>query len=132
MDAVLTKPVDARQLASLVQSIAQAEPSLLEAVGGSVRLLERVGVAFAKQNPAALEEIREAINTQDGEKLYQSAHKLKGAASNFTGDPAVGAALEMEHAARGGDFARARELYEELERALRDLERRIESAVASR
>jgi signal transduction histidine kinase/CheY-like chemotaxis protein len=132
MDQVLTKPVDARQLATVVHALTRRSPEILEAVGGNVHLLERVGAAFAKQNPAALGEIREAIDTRDGEKLYQSAHKLKGAASNFAGDPAVSAAVEMEAAARGGDFTRAGELYEELERALRDLERRIESAVASR
>ena len=67
--------------------------------------------------------------SMQGEALYQRAHKMKGAVSNFPGDPSLDLSQMLETAAREGDFARASTLLYRLEPAVRALERRI-SAVA--
>lgn len=128
MDAVLTKPIDLRQLEDTLRSLTGAEP-IVNAVGGNTKLLARVSDAFAQQTPVLLTQIREAIEAADGEALYQRAHKMKGAVSNFAGDPSLDLSQMLETAARDGDFARASTLLHRLEPAVRALERRI-SAVA--
>lgn len=124
MDAVLTKPIDLRQLEEVLRSLTGAEP-IVNAVGGNLALLARVSDAFARQTPALLTRIREAIETADGEALMQSAHKMKGAVSNFEGDPSLDLSLMLETAARDGDFSRAVILLQRLEPAVYALERRI-------
>ena len=129
MDAVLTKPIDLKQLEDTVRSLTGAEP-IVNAVGGNLQLLARVSDAFTRQTPTLLTQIREAIEAADGEALYQGAHKMKGAVSNFEGDPSLDLSLMLETAAREGDFSRATTLLRRLEPAVRALERRI-SAIAS-
>ena len=129
MDAVLTKPIDLKQLEDVVRALTGAEP-IVNAVGGNLQLLARVSDAFSRQTPSLLAQIHEAIDKADGEALYQGAHKMKGAVSNFEGDPSLDLSLMLETAARDGDFARASTLLGRLEPAVRALERRI-SAVAS-
>lgn len=129
MDAVMTKPIDLKQLEEVVRSLTGAEP-IVNAVGGNLQLLARVSDAFTRQTPALLAQIRDSIAKADREALYQGAHKMKGAVSNFEGDPSLDLSLMLETAARDGDFARASTLVGRLEPAVRALERRI-SAVAS-
>ena len=128
MDAVLTKPIDLKQLEEVIRTLTGAEP-IVNAVGGNLKLLARVSDAFSKQTPALLAQIRDAITTKDGEALYQSAHNMKGAVSNFEGDPSLDLSLMLESAGRDHDFARAEVLLGRLEPAVNALERRI-AAVA--
>jgi len=128
MDAVLTKPIDLKQLEDIIRSLTGAEP-IVNAVGGNLKLLARVSDAFTKQTPMLLAQIREAIEMSDPEELYQSAHKMKGAVSNFEGDPSFDLSLMIEAAARERDFQRAATLLRRLESAVMALERRISAAV---
>jgi two-component system, sensor histidine kinase and response regulator len=127
MDAVLTKPIDLKQLEETVRHLTGAEP-IVNAVGGNLALLGRVSAAFAKQTPVLLTQIRDAIQMSDSEALFQSAHKMKGAVSNFEGDPSVDLALMLETAARENDFRRAATLLRRLEPAVQALQRRISAA----
>jgi CheY-like chemotaxis protein len=129
MDGVLTKPIDLRQLESVVRSVTGVEP-IVDAVGGNLKLLARVSDAFARQTPMLLAQMRAAIERRDAEALHKSAHTVKGAVSNFDGDPSLDLALMLEAAARAGDFARAANLVARLETALAALERRITAAMA--
>ncbi|HEX9160825.1 MAG TPA: ATP-binding protein [Thermoanaerobaculia bacterium] len=129
MDAVLTKPIDLRKLEEMVRSFTAAEP-IVNAVGGNVKLLERVRTAFAKQTPALLLQIRDAIDKKDSGALYQGAHKIKGAVSNFEGDPSFDLSVLLETAARESDFGRAATLLRRLEPAVNALEQRISAAVS--
>jgi len=129
MNTVMTKPIDAKQLAEVIESVAGETDPIIDAVNGNRRLLARVSDAFAKQTPVLIEALRGAIEQQDGETLFQAAHKLRGSVSNFPGVPAIELALQMERAARDHDFPRAAELMPKLESAVRELERRIESAL---
>jgi CheY-like chemotaxis protein len=128
MDAVLTKPIDLRQLLAVVRGVTGIDP-IVEAVGGNVKLLERVSEAFAKQTPGLLIAMREAIRQRDSEALYRAAHTIKGAVSNFPGDPSFDLSLMVEQAARQSNFERAATLVTRLEAAVAALERRISSAV---
>lgn len=128
MDAVLTKPIDLKQLEDVIRTLTGAEP-IVNAVAGNMKVLARVSDAFAKQTPVLLSQMRDALDRRDPEALFQGAHKMKGAVSNFEGDPSLDLSLMLETAARESDFARAETLLRRLEPAVNALERRI-SAVA--
>jgi len=138
-DAVLTKPATQSTLGAAIREVTgvmmplPAAPgpadAILDAVGGNVRLLARVRDAFALQTPRLLASLRDAIVTSDGEALYQTAHTLKGAISNFDVPEAIAATVQLERAGKAADFTRASELLPELEAAIHDLEERIEAAL---
>jgi len=129
MDAVLTKPIDLRQLETVVRSVTGIEP-IVQAVGGNMKLLARVSDAFAKQTPTLIAAMKQAIAAKDADLLSRTAHTMKGAVINFDGDPSLDLSLMMEAAAREGDFTRAAGLMARLEGALAALERRITAAMA--
>ena len=138
-DAVLTKPATQATLGAIIRDVtgvmmplqAPATPAdaILDAVGGNVRLLARVRDAFAMQTPRLLAAIREAVASHDGEALYQTAHTLKGAISNFDVPDAITATADLERAGKDSDFDRAAKILPELEAAIRKLEERIETAL---
>ena len=109
----------------------QAGPAdaILDAVGGNVRLLARVRDAFATQTPRLLASLHDAITARDGEALFQTAHTLKGAISNFDVPHAIEATARLERAGKAADFTAAEELLPDLESALHQLEERIEAAL---
>ncbi|HKO55865.1 MAG TPA: ATP-binding protein, partial [Thermoanaerobaculia bacterium] len=101
MDEVLTKPLGLKQLAAFLGEPEPPPPSesLLAAVGGNVKLLARVSEAFSKQTPPLVEGMRSAISARDALGLQRHAHTVKGAVSNFAGDPSIALAKELEDAA---------------------------------
>lgn len=131
MDEVLTKPLGLKQLAAFLGEPEPPPPTeaLLAAVGGNIKLLARVSEAFSKQTPPLVEGMRNAINARDAVGLQRHAHTVKGAVSNFAGDPSIALARELEDAARADDFARAASVMPRLEQALRELEHRLSAAV---
>jgi signal transduction histidine kinase/DNA-binding response OmpR family regulator len=131
MDDVLTKPVSQPRLAAILAGrTADVEgDSILEAVGGNVKLLQRVRDAFAAQSPRLLGSMRESIAQRDADALYRSAHTLKGAISNFGFGDALDAAVQIENAGKEGDFERARNAMTRLEDAVRDLQERMAVAL---
>jgi two-component system sensor histidine kinase/response regulator len=138
-DAVVTKPASQTSLGAAIAEVTGAEPpqtrdaspldSILEAVGGNVRLLARVRDAFATQTPRLLASLRAAIEAGDGEALYRSAHTLKGAIGNFDVPDAVEAARQLERAGQSSQFGSAAELLPRVEAAVRDLGERIDAAL---
>ncbi|HEU4521144.1 MAG TPA: ATP-binding protein, partial [Thermoanaerobaculia bacterium] len=131
MDSVLIKPIDLRQLQSVVRAVTGVDP-IVEAVGGNTKLLERVSEAFARQTPELLLTMREAIARGDGDALYMAAHTMKGAVSNFEGDPSYDLSVMVEDAAKQKDFTRATSLMARLEAATAALERKISAALSFR
>ena len=128
MDAVVTKPVDRRRLAEVIRDVTGAE-SIAAVAGGDRDLLARVSDAFSRQTPALLETLRSALERGDSAELARSAHKLKGAVSNFDGDPSFAIAERLESAARASDIEAAQPLLDELAVAVDRLQRRLEEAV---
>ncbi len=117
MDDYLTKPLDPRQLCTLVEAISAGRPPatddllpdisdrVLARVGGDRELLAEISRLFVDDAPRHLEQIRQAIDDGDRESLRRAAHGLKGAASNFDADGVVSAARTLEEIGRSGDFA---------------------------
>ncbi|HEX8172925.1 MAG TPA: ATP-binding protein [Thermoanaerobaculia bacterium] len=118
MNQVLTKPVDATQLAAAIRTATDVESSLLELVGGNAALLDKVRAAFARQTPELLDAMRNAIAREDAAALARHAHKLKGSLSNFPRRSATTLCADLESAARAGDLARAAMLLPQLESAV--------------
>jgi len=81
--------------------------------------------------PRRSRRIRKSIERHDAESLLHAVHKLKGSVSNIPGFPALELAVQLERPAREGDFEHAQALAPLLENAMRDLTRRIESALAA-
>jgi len=59
---------------------------------------------FVDDAPRHLKNIREALDTRNGESLRRAAHGLKGAAANFEADGVVSAARMLEEIGRTGEF----------------------------
>jgi len=133
MDGVLTKPLTQNRLAAVLrgQSPEPEADAIMEAVGGNVKLLARVRDAFTSQSPRLINSMRDAIEQQNSDELYRSAHTLKGAISNFGMGDALDAAIQIERAGRDADFARAATLLPQLETAVRELEERMSTALAA-
>jgi len=137
-DSVLPKPVSQPALAAVLRG-AEApaspppdEPDILSAVGGNMKLLARVREAFVEQTPRLMQGIRDAIAARDAKSIYEKAHTMKGAVSNFGVAGAVQAASEIERAGRESAIDRAAELLPLLEAKVRDLEERLEEALGAR
>jgi two-component system, sensor histidine kinase and response regulator len=133
MDGVLTKPLTQNRLAAVLrgQSPEADGDTILEAVGGNVKLLARVRDAFTSQSPRLMDSMREAIAQRNHDELYRSAHTLKGAISNFGMGEALDAAIQIERAGREADFSRAAALLPSLEVAVHELEDRMSAALAA-
>ncbi len=133
MDGVLTKPLTQNRLAAVLrgQSPEPDGDTVLEAVGGNVKLLARVRDAFATQSPRLIDAMRDAIAQRNADVLYRSAHTLKGAISNFGMGEALDAAIEIERAGKEGNFSQAATLLPRLETSVRDLEERMSAALSA-
>jgi two-component system, sensor histidine kinase and response regulator len=133
MDGVLTKPLTQNRLAAVLrgQSPEPDGDTILEAVGGNVKLLARVRDAFVSQSPRLIDAMRDAIAQRNADVLYRSAHTLKGAISNFGMGEALDAAIQIERAGRDADFPRASTLLPTLEVAVRELEDRMSATLAA-
>ena len=133
MDGVLTKPLTQNRLAAVLrgQSPEPEADTIMEAVGGNLKLLARVRDAFISQSPRLIASMREAIAEGNSDALFRAAHTLKGAISNFGMDDALEAAIQIERAGRDGDFPHAAALLPQLETAVRKLEERMSAALAS-
>jgi len=131
MNDVITKPVTTARLAAVISGAAEPEqPTVLDAVGGNVRLLARVREAYVRQTPRLLAAIREAIDDRNPDAIARNAHTLKGAMSNFTGSEAQTLAAEIEQAGKDGNYVRAADLLPRLEAAAEELGKRIDEALA--
>jgi two-component system, sensor histidine kinase and response regulator len=138
MDAYLSKPVQARQLFEVIESLvptyaplpevtqevtSDAEPSTavfdrqaaLARVEGDRELLQEVVGLFFTEVPELLSTIHQAIARGDGKALEHTAHSLKGTVSSFGAQAAREAALRLERIGRDGDLPRAESACAELE-----------------
>jgi signal transduction histidine kinase/DNA-binding response OmpR family regulator len=117
MDEYLTKPLNSRQLCTLVEHMAtgrepvaldppvpEVSDQVLARVGGDRQLLAEISRLFVDDAPRHLQRIREALEQRDGESLRRAAHGLKGAAANFEADGVVSAARTLEEIGRTAAF----------------------------
>jgi len=135
MDQYVTKPIDQKRLFEVIEGFCTAQPAsespvmnqpdpelcfspdaALNRVDGDRELLREVADLFYEDAPRLLIEVRNAIQRGDGHALERSAHTLKGSVGNFGARTASEAAFTLEQMGRNGDFARATEVFAQLER----------------
>jgi PAS domain S-box-containing protein len=148
MDQYVTKPIDQKRLFEVVEAFCAARPHsessnmnqsnqelsfdpavALKRVDGDRELLKEVANLFFEDTPRLLTEVRNAIQRGDGKALERSAHALKGSVSNFGARTASEAAFSLEQMGRNGDFARANEVFAQLEGQLTLLLPALETAL---
>jgi CheY-like chemotaxis protein len=134
MDAYLAKPVQAAELAGVIDSLVGEEPvkreaareaapafdraSALAQLDGDEALLAEVAELFLSDCPRRLETIRTALAGGDGATLTQAAHALKGAVRYLGATEAAEAAQRLELTATEGNLAAAAETLRALEREI--------------
>ena len=91
---------------------------------GDLKLSHDAAALFINNSPEYIAALRTALTACDTVALHQSAHKLKGAAGNFSLTLLLESARKIEAAAHVGDLEKAAEL-------LPVLEQRFEQAITA-
>jgi HPt (histidine-containing phosphotransfer) domain-containing protein len=104
---------DAEGKESLVKNPSQYEEKLsreliLERLEGSQELLEELIQLFLEEAPQLVAAMREALEKGDMPGLRQSAHSMKGAASNFAAYATANAASQLEDDAKNSNAESAK------------------------
>ncbi len=146
MDHYVTKPIDQKKLFEAIESQAGSRPAsepvampetkqeflfdpgvVLKRVDGDRDLLKEIAGLFFDSTPALLTEIGNAITRGDSNALERASHTLKGSVGNFGVRHAFDLAFALEQMGRNGDFARAREIFEQLQQQVALLGPALES-----
>jgi two-component system, sensor histidine kinase and response regulator len=147
MDAYISKPVQADELAAMVEEVVQLgtlppkkpsapltkavlDPSeALGRLGGDKELLSELIQVFLKDYPRQMAEVRNSTERNDWTGLERAAHSLKGSVGNFGKGRVFDLALELEQCAQNANSERcmkvSRALEEELETLKVELERLV-------
>jgi signal transduction histidine kinase/DNA-binding response OmpR family regulator/CHASE3 domain sensor protein len=100
--------------------------ALLEEAGQNVELLRRMATMFREQAAVLVHEIRTAVEHEDGPKLFDAAHSLKGSIGFWDRGDAFEVARSLEMRGRKGDLSGANEEFVLLERRLAGLTQAID------
>jgi CheY-like chemotaxis protein len=144
-DDYLAKPVAPTTLYERIAaftSVKEAEPAaavfdqaraaaLLARVGGDPLLFRDVIELFLDDCPNQLDAIREAIHDQHADRVYRSAHKLKGSAGNFDAHEVMALLQRLEARARDGDLTTCVSVFVEIEAEAERLMAALAGAVAT-
>jgi two-component system, sensor histidine kinase and response regulator len=144
MDGYVAKPIHAKELFDTIYGLTggsntargdspspSADESLpadgivvwsavLQASDGNRELLLELTQIFLSECPKLLDEGRQAIHCRDAETLRRAAHTLKGSLRHFHATRVAENAERLECMGKSGDFSRAAEAWEELERELHE------------
>ena len=140
MDDYLTKPIRSRDLAVLMakygispESAVQVErqdevfdgEAVLAGLDDDMELLDDLAEILHEEAPTLLADIRGAVKSLDFQRIQETAHKLKGMASNFAAKAIVESAGHLEQMGRENDASHIEEAladllseYERFEKAL--------------
>jgi two-component system, sensor histidine kinase and response regulator len=148
MDHYVTKPIDQKKLFEVVESFSTKRTmtessgttqmnsemsfdpaAVLKRVDGDRELLAEIAGLFFEDTPRLLSEVRNAITCADGKALERSAHTLKGSVGNFGARTAFDAAFNLEQMGRNGDFARADQVFGQLEQQITRLVSALENLI---
>jgi PAS domain S-box-containing protein len=97
------------------------EKALNEFEDDRVVLMEVLN-GFVVNSKGQIETIREALMSQDAERVRKEAHAIKGGAANLRADRLSEIAFELENMGKSGNLERGLETLEKLQRELADLE----------
>jgi HPt (histidine-containing phosphotransfer) domain-containing protein len=140
MDAYISKPIRARQLFDVIESVLDpAAPSesapptpaagsaddapcdwsqVLKELQGDVDVLRHVAEASLEESPRLMRAIRAAFETGDAPALAEATHTLKGSLRYFGGERSVEIAQALEDMARRNDLSRAEDAVVGLEKEI--------------
>jgi CheY-like chemotaxis protein/HPt (histidine-containing phosphotransfer) domain-containing protein len=153
MDGYLAKPLQAKELQTLVESLAktsapvfvatpapragsESQPefdfsSALDRLDNDSELLKRQMRFFLDDAPELLVKVRSAISAQDGKSLRIAAHRLKGLSASYDACEANALAQQLETAGSEGKFDVARPLVDQLGVCIDSLSRAIRAHLLS-
>jgi HPt (histidine-containing phosphotransfer) domain-containing protein len=103
---------------------------LLATVGPHVDMLEELRDTFAEQYPEVLAAIRAAAAARNARLLADKAHLMKNVASMAGGPSSRELSVQIEDAAKAGDFAKAAALSDKLALELAGLQKALAAFVA--
>jgi CheY-like chemotaxis protein len=151
MDSYVSKPFTAQELFDAVEKrffSAQPEKSnpqldledsasvfdrdaALRRMRGRVDSLRKLAMAFLKECPLLMAEIRAAISGNEPQRFQRAAHTLKGAADVFVAKDAVQACWEVECMGKNGQIDQAEAAWKGFERKLQQLSAALQRLVDS-
>jgi len=145
MDGYVSKPIDVAALTHAIDLVAPHGAALgmtppssfsdtisalsqqlaARPVDGDLDTMQIAVSSFLAGAPHSLDAIRAAVQSNNADSLYRSAHRLSGALSNFSED-LTRVALRLETIAKDEDLSHAREAYQELEGMIEQLTPELE------
>jgi CheY-like chemotaxis protein len=151
MDGYLAKPLRARELVALVESMCESEPehrpaaaanstladdndfaAALDRVEGDREILREQMEFFLRDCPTILDDMGNAASGQDSKCLERAAHRIKGLAAGFDALELVDSARQLEEAARDCDFSKVPALCADLAGEAAKLRRTIQAYLRGR
>lgn len=76
----------------------------LRRMGYDQKLFREMIGLFQEDGPRRLNDVHQAYENRDATGVHQAAHTLKGLAANFSAQPAVEAAAQVEQLARANQW----------------------------
>lgn len=92
----------------------------LESMSGKQPFLKRMFTVFVSQEPKRIQEIKDALETQNIEQLRHLAHALKGGAATMGVERVRDCCLLLEKASKANDMKAARTHLTSLESEMRN------------
>ncbi|MBF0496829.1 MAG: response regulator, partial [Deltaproteobacteria bacterium] len=132
MDGYITKPIDPNEAIRYIESLAQEpkkveqteEPlgpnkvfdrnSFMERCVNNMELAIELITGFCDNYSKYIDDIHDAIDSGNHEKLHHSAHFLKGTTSMFSAQRTVELARELELMGKNGQMEKAEEVFDQL------------------
>jgi len=135
MDSYVSKPIKPDALFTAISSfdyqnvyeeVQSTESSIdmskaLERIEDDMELFREVAQLFIEECPNLLQELKQALQSQDMLSLQHTAHTMKGMVANFCAEKAVEASRSLEMAAKAGDIAGSDTAFTILEQALKQM-----------
>jgi len=96
------------------------DSKFLESMAGKTPFLKRMFTVFISQEPKRIQEIKDALKSQDVEQLRHLAHALKGGAATMGVQRVRDCCLALENASREKDLTTAETIIPDLETEMRN------------
>lgn len=95
------------------------DPKFLETMSGKRPFLKRMFTVFIAQEPQRFQQIKDALDSGDAERLRHLAHALKGGAATMGVERVRDCCLQLENASKSNDIETAGKLLPVLETEMR-------------
>jgi len=144
MDAYVSKPVEAEELAQVIGKVATDAavsllggenaaidvPALMVRLRGDTGLLKELADLFVAEQVKIQASIDDAVARRDAAALQYAAHALKGAVGNFLAKDAFQAAQQLEELGRSGDLSEVDQVRARVEESVRQLKSALAAIIA--